>query len=387
MHTRYTHPCQRTNYPVAKRLNGRWIIREVYKRDRVYYINVRDDWAGKVYRRSTGLTNKKRAEQFVLDWVADREAREKQEAGGRVTFETAFEEYLGDLNVRAVTMAGYRRDFQKVYEPFFGGLALDEVTRRGVKDFLKSRKGSSARTRQKHVTALRSFFRWAIDESYLRENPADGVKVERGDRRKGAALSVEEARGLLRAAREGEVREFKDRRRKEGWEQTFEPPSHLYLAIAIFLLTGLRRRNVLGMRWRHVDLPNRRISFRADEMKGKADHEVPINSQLLPLLESLRDGQDPDDLVVGTELHSITTSFKSAASRAGLPEGLRLHDLRHSWASWLARKCSYPCLRDLLGHSPGNMVTLHYSHVSWEEKVEAVETLPNLLSELAPALR
>ena len=367
-----------------ERVNQRWVVRKLYRRKEspYYYGHVRDERAGKVHWLSTGETNKRRARQFLTEWIEEREEREKQEAGGRARFETAFEEYLNDLNVREVTIAGYRRDFERVYVPHFARKFLDEVTKRDVKDFLKWRKESSSRTRQKHLTALRSFFRWAIDEGYLKQNPCNGVKVERGEKRKGVALTAEDAHRLLQAAKEPEVREFNDHRRRNGWKQKFEPPQHLFVALAIFLLTGLRRKNVLGMTWRHVDLAKGRISFPAEEMKGKADHEVPIHSQLLALFRSLLVGRKKIDLdkpVVGGAFKSIATSFKAAVRRAGLPEGLRLHDLRHSWASWLAPNCSYPCLQELLGHSPGNMVTLAYTHAPWQERVQAVEQLPDLL--------
>jgi integrase len=87
---------------------------------------------------------------------------------------------------------------------------------------------------------------------------------------------------------------------------------------------------------------------------------------------------DPDAPVIGTALGEISTSFKAALRRAELPD-MRWHDLRHSFATWMATRCTFAALQQLLGHSPG-VVTFDYLHVPFEELRDAVDTLPSLLA-------
>lgn len=59
-------------------------------------------------------------------------------------------------------------------------------------------------------------------------------------------------------------------------KQTWTPPEYLWLAVLLAVYTGLRRANILGLRWRQVDLGQRAIRIEAGSMKAGRAHEVPI---------------------------------------------------------------------------------------------------------------
>jgi integrase len=337
---------------------------------------------------STRERSRRRAEQKVLDWIQGLEAARNEEVVVEgPLFKNAFQEWLDLKDIRASTLADYTTTFNGVFIPAFGKMFVDEITFEDIELFLnKTRKKRklSSRTQQKHLTLLRSFFKWAIRRRYTRANPTEGIRVARGAKRLGVALTVEEARRLVEACHSSVVQEVTDSRR-ENWTQEFRPPEHLFVAVLIALYTALRRGNLLTLTWRDVDLSRGKITIPAERMKANADHQIPIHEDLSVVLKQVlrkRGRYDPDELVLGKELLTISSSFKTALKRADLPD-IRWHDLRHTTATWLSARCSYACLRQLLGHSPGNIVTLYYTHVPFEELRSAIDSLPSLISPLA----
>ena len=367
---------------------GRFVMRSLFRTTGGYWIGrVRDTQTGRVRKISTRKKKKPEAETALIRWcedyVANQKDREEKRHVDGVMFSPAFAEWLSLKSVRPSTLRDLEYSFDRIYKPRFGGHYLDEVEPKEIERFLRDlerKRNCAAKTRHKHLSTLRSFFGWAMRHRHCRMNPTEGIRVSRVAKRHGYALSEEEAQSLLRASRDKVVLEVEDKRRGP-WKQSWQPPPHLHLAIAIGLFTGLRRGNILGLKWKHVDLGNRRLSISAEEMKANADIVLPIHKDLHKLFEGmLRGGKRPpaaDSFVLGEELGEIKTSFHTALSRAGLPR-IRWHDLRHTYASWLSTRCSFACLRELLGHSPGGMITLRYTHVTWQEKLDAIDAVPRL---------
>lgn len=348
-------------------VHERWIIRRLYHRtgDPAWRALVRDRRTGRLHWFTTHETDCTHAGLRVLAWIAEREAEEHRTPSVNTNFQAAFAEWLTLKDVRPSTEADYKRNFEKVYIKDFDRRPVADIRMADIERFLALRRTLSARTKRKYLTELRGFFAWAVRHRYCPENPCDGIKVPRGPKRQGTALTLEEAKVLLRAA---------------------EGVDHLWLALLIALHTGLRRGNILHLRLRHVDLGRPAIILPAEEMKANANHVVPLHLELLRVLRQRlygRDHHDPDEFVLGRELGQITRSFQGALRRAGIRR-IRWHDLRHTAATWWSTRCSYAVLRQLLGHSPG-AVTLHYTHVPFEELRQVVFGMPNLLSGGAPA--
>ena len=147
---------------MAKR-DVRRVRREPYRRpDRDgYWCSVRDTWNNRVHRFATGCVTKRSAQQYMEEWIADREAREDRVAESPApTFDEAFTAWLAAKTVRPITLAHYQNDFESVYSPVFGKMPLDQIRRKDIQQFDKklAEKKSSARCRRKHVGQLRSFF-------------------------------------------------------------------------------------------------------------------------------------------------------------------------------------------------------------------------------------
>ncbi len=370
---------------MAKILNGRWVLKALVRDANSPYLygRVRDLRNGKVHTFSTKTGNRKKAEQVVLDFIHEQEAKEKHEltTNGAVLGD-ALAEWIKHKDVRDVTRAGYEIDRQ-LYVRTFEGMLVHEVEASSVENFLTGlrKAGRTSRTCAKHLVALRSFFRWALRRRYCSTNPAEGIKVGRGVKVEKIALTPEEARGLLAKCRERVVLAVGDGRRRD-WQQSFAPPPYLFVSVAMACYTGLRRKNIFGLRWRDVDMGARKITLEGDVMKNHSPHSVPIHPALHALFESILKAEgkvEPDAPVIGEQVKVATIALYSACRRAEIPP-IGWHTLRHSFASWLAvsSACSFNCLRELLGHKPMTVTSI-YTHSTWEERVKAIASLPALL--------
>jgi integrase len=137
-------------------------------------------------------------------------------------------------------------------------------------------------------------------------------------------------------------------------------------AIRLLLMTGARRGEVLSMRW--DDVEDGTWSKPPSSTKQKEHHQVPLSAPALQLLADIRKRQRPrTDFVFpshGTSGHRVELKKDWAAlcKAAGI-EGLRIHDLRHSYASQLVSGgASLPLIGALLGHS-NPTTTARYAHL------------------------
>lgn len=160
--------------------------------------------------------------------------------------------------------------------------------------------------------------------------------------------------------------------------------------LLIFLLnTGARFGEATALDWREVDLHARRAAFL--DTKNGTSRGVPLNDEVWLALANLphREGavfRRPDgEPYKLTEWHAgnINAAFKTACRRAGI-RGFRIHDCRHTFASWLVMAgVPLRAVAELLGHKTLNMV-LRYSHLSAEHLQDAVNKIGRAESVQSP---
>jgi integrase len=155
--------------------------------------------------------------------------------------------------------------------------------------------------------------------------------------------------------------------------------------IVLFLIyTGARKREVLDARWRDIDFAQR--SWRIPKTKSSKVRHIPLSTGAVQVLTKLRDDIHEnflDDQFIfanpntGKPFVSFFYSWNSARIRAGLPD-FRIHDLRHSFASYLvnAGRSLYE-VQELLGHADIK-TTSRYAHLNRERLVAAVEVVPQI---------
>lgn len=158
-------------------------------------------------------------------------------------------------------------------------------------------------------------------------------------------------------------------------------PTHLRPVIQFALATGLRKSNILQLRWVNVDPARCQLWVYPEDAKGGKAIGIPLNALAMQVLNGCRE-QHPEFVfsVEGRPYRWIDhRTWQRVCRDAGVP-GLRFHDLRHTWASWLAQAGVDPQhLKTLGGWSTLAMVE-RYSHLNVEHLRAAANRIPSTLS-------
>jgi integrase len=251
--------------------------------------------------------------------------------------------------------------------PFFAGKPLDKITGADVEQYRQSYLGKKVDNGSKperdlarrsidiELARLKRLFSLAVQWGLCEKNPAAKVALFRQDVKRIRYLSEEEERRLFAAA-----------------------GPRLRRIIRFALNTGMRRGEILGLRWCNVDLKSAGAFIPATEAKGKRDRHVPLNQTALSVLNELPRPIDNTAFVFGNKAgkrdDNLERLWREAAQAAGLVD-FHFHDLRHTYASRLVMAgVDLAVLRELLGHQDFSM-TLRYAHLAPSRLKEAVAIL------------
>jgi len=154
--------------------------------------------------------------------------------------------------------------------------------------------------------------------------------------------------------------------------------------IQLLLYTGARKREILDARWDEIDIHRHILTIPAARSKSKKPRHIPLSDAAITLLQSIpRENGVPwvfFNPVTKRPLVSIFYAWNSIRKKVGLPD-VRLHDLRHSYASFLvnAGRSLYE-VQKLLGHHDPK-VTMRYAHLSPQAMLEAVNIIGNIVEQ------
>ncbi len=154
---------------------------------------------------------------------------------------------------------------------------------------------------------------------------------------------------------------------------------HLKPIVITALNTGMRRGEILSLKWEQVDLKHGYISLR--DTKSGEGRDIPINNTLERMfkemphsIESIYVFTDRD----GNPYKGVKRSYSTALRNAEI-YGATFHTLRHTFASQLVMaSVDLTSVQELLGHKSLNM-TLRYAHLAPEHKTKAVKKLDEVL--------
>jgi integrase len=146
--------------------------------------------------------------------------------------------------------------------------------------------------------------------------------------------------------------------------------------VRFLLLTGARFGEAAAATWSHFDLEAGTWTKPSAHTKQKREHVAYLSKPALMLLQQLRERNGASKYLfpgpTGKPITTIKTFWRTATRQADLP-GLRVHDLRHSFASVLASGgASLPLIGQLLGHTQAK-TTQRYAHLFDEVQRAAVE--------------
>jgi integrase len=234
-------------------------------------------------------------------------------------------------------------------KPFFKMFTLDKIEKRHVAKF-HAGMVATPRNANHAVAVLSKLISWAGDHGYKvpPKNPCLGI-VKYKERSLERYLSVEEVVRLGAVLREAE----------EGGESPY-----VVAAIRLLLLTGARLNEMLTLRWDWVDLSRPWIRLPDSKTGPKV---IRLGAEAVEVLTNLPRVEGNPFVIVGKvegcHLVNLQKSWRAIRKKAGL-EDVRIHDLRHSFASFgVNNGASLAIIGRILGHTRPQ-TTARYSHIS-----------------------
>jgi integrase len=254
--------------------------------------------------------------------------------------------------------------------PVLGKQYLDAISRRDVQRLITSRRemGKAPGTCDRILILARYIFTLALKWKVpgVKSNPAKEVDLLRVDNKRERFLNEDEVRRLYSAV------------------LTSDNPMLKYI-VPMLLLTGARKREVLDARWEDFDADNRlwRIPF----TKSGKPRTVPMSDGVMALLDtvprvvgSVYVFPNPETCKPYVTIHN---AWNTVRKRAGLRE-VRLHDLRHSFASILINSGrSLYEVQHLLGHTQIK-TTERYAHLQQDTLMRAANVVSNMIGNAVP---
>lgn len=267
--------------------------------------------------------------------------------GRKITVGEWVDEWLQTVvknTVRINTWESYEGTAKKHIIPAFGGIPLTklqpQMIRRLYQEKLSS--GLSGRTVQYIHTILNAALKQAVIDELINKNPCDAVKKPQKKKKEIKPLSQEQIHKLLEAAKD----------------------SKYHTIILLDWATGMRRGELVGLRWQDINFKRRTVSVQQTIIVTKAGPEISdpksetsrrtisIPVEVVRDLERLKAHQAEHRLKMGFNYQNcdlafprldgrpmdprdLTKEFKRIVKKAGLPDTIRLHDLRHTHATLL----------------------------------------------------
>ncbi len=311
------------------------------------------------------------AKRLLAEVAAGRDpATARQEDRKALTFGELIDLYLreGVGHKKHSTLKADRGRIEHHLRPLLGKLRADRIVRADVEQMRnavtagktaeriesgdKRRSGSMA-TGGKGVAAqcvalVGALFAFAVERALCADNPARGVK-------KAPVRKVERFLSGAEIARLAEALDAEAQRSGNPYPSA---------AIKLLLLTGCRRGEIVDLRWDHVDFEHECLRLPDSKTGAKV---VYLNAPARVLLQELPRMTDNPRVIPGMRADSASAAIENAWERVRAAAGLigvRLHDLRHSFASVAAAGgLSLPIIGALLGHKHAT-TTARYAHLS-----------------------
>ncbi|HCE4563660.1 integrase [Vibrio parahaemolyticus] len=252
---------------------------------------------------------------------------------------------------------------------------LTDIKAWDIQQWISERRklGRAPATIEYCVNRLRAAFNRAVEWEFIDSHNLSSVKLIKQDNTRIRYLTQEEETRLLDSIQERNQRIRLSDRNTENlrFVDFFEP------LVITTMNTGMRKGELLTLRWEHVSFPNRYLTIRSENAKSKKTRTIPLNDTVLNLLENWR-AQNPDADYVFVANNQPVEFFQYPwqllLKQAGI-ENFRFHDLRHHFASKLVMAgVDLNIVRELLGHAELKM-TLRYAHLAPEHKAAAVNLI------------
>jgi integrase len=240
----------------------------------------------------------------------------------------------------------------------WGSRSIHEISKRDVIDVIRSieQRGAPVAA-NKALKSIKTFFRWCVGRAVLDRSPADGVPLPAKQVTRDRVLSDAELSQIIDAARRiggayGDI-------------------------VEVLALTGQRREEVARCTWDEIDVQTRTWRLSSDRTKNAKSHEIHLSDQVMAILNR---ANKQGELVFSHSGNIPFQDFSVAKREIDLLSGVsgwRLHDLRRTCVSGMARLGIAPHVADkILNHQGGTIsgvAAVYQRHDFLAERREALE--------------
>ena len=368
---------------IRKRKDGRWEGRYVVGHDPLTGKMISRNVLGKTQAQvkeklRTAIENSKRLDytqtgkytvgQWMDEWF-EAYARVKVRPSSHQTYKGYIENHIkpniGDIPIEKLTSL----QLQKFYRLLLAEGRIPRI------ESEKQPKGLSAKTVRNINQVISSAMDMAVRHKLILTNPTEGCELPKVEHREMKTLPAEQLGAFLREAKESGVYEL------------------YYLDLA----TGLRRGELLGLKWEDIDLQNGIIHVRRQVARVDGEvKELPLKTK--NSYRNISISQDAVAMLTEMEAHrssdyvfpsstggpispdSVNNMLHRVLKRAGLPS-IRFHDLRHTFATLaLQNGVDIKTVSGMLGHFSAGFTLDTYAHVTTSAQKEAARTMGNVLA-------
>ena len=368
---------------IRKRKDGRWEGRYTAGHDPATGKQIFKSVLGKTQAEVKEKLKKALVEAGQIDFTKS----------GKYTVGTWMDEWfenVAKIKVRPSSHQTYRGYIDNHIKPNIGNIPLEKLTTmdlqklyrtlltKGRVDRIEAEnqpRGLSAKTVRNINQVISSALDLAVAQKIIPSNPTDACELPKVEHREMQTIPEEQLQAFLAEAR----------------------ATGVYEMYYIELATGLRRGELLGLKWQDIDWKNgiikvRRQIARMDgqiveaPLKTKNSYRtVTISPQSIEVLKQQR-AKTHDQYVFPSpnggpiSPDSVNNMLKRVLARAGIPK-VRFHDLRHTFATIaLQNGVDIKTVSGMLGHFSAGFTLDTYAHVTTAAQKEAAQTMGNVLS-------
>ena len=369
---------------IRKRKDGRWEGR---------YTAGHDPETGKAIYKNVLGRSQAEVKEKLKQAIGETQALDVTKAGKYTVgewMEVWFQDYA-KIKVRPSSHQTYQGYIHNHIQPNIGEIPLEKLTSLDLQKFYKKLltqgrvdrveakgqpKGLSAKTVRNIHQILSSSLKLAQEQRLILTNPAEGCALPRVEHQEMKTLTTVQLASFFREARESGVFEL------------------YYLELA----TGLRRGELLGLKWEDVDLErgDLRVRRQVSRINGEV-MEAPLKTKnayrTLPLAEDTVSVLREQRRKVGNSTwvfpssnggpispDSVLHMLHRVLKRAGLPK-VRFHDLRHTFATLaLQNGVDVKTVSGMLGHFSAGFTLDTYAHITSAAQRQAAQTMGNVLA-------
>ena len=373
----------------------------IEERNGIFYIILNwTDEAGNRGRKaiSTRLAvkgNRKRVEDMLIEARKSQEAKLKKLPGvDEILFSDFMEQWLESIRaeIKLTTFGGYQLNVQKAIVPYFKKkrILLCELSAEDINDFYTDQlKRVKAMTVHKYHANISKALKYAVDRKYIPHSVMDRVKRPKLERFVGKHLKQSEAVRLFEAVK----------------------GHRLELGVIFGAFYGLRRSEVVGLRWESINfeantitiehtvtvanIDGKNVIIAGDTTKTKSSFRtLPLVPSIRAKLLSVQEEQERNRKLCGKSYNKdegqyvytdalgnrikpdyLSGEFPKFLEKNGFRR-MRFHDLRHSCASLLlANGVPLKAIQEWLGHSDFSITANTYAHLDYKSKIASADKM------------